>query len=64
MTTETHPATCPIGAGHKGPCPTLCDACYGDGRCPECHGINSDVCDECEGWGFCPAGCNDGTVDR
>lgn len=62
MTTDTHPATCPIGDGHRGPCPRLCQSCDGDGRCTECRGLDSPGCDACAGSGRCPDRCDDGTV--
>jgi hypothetical protein len=42
--------------GHPGPCVTTCTSCGGDGdgRCPECSGLDDLGCYECDGSGSCP----------
>ncbi len=40
--------------GHPGPCVTTCSSCCGDGRCPECGGVDDLGCGECDGSGSCP----------
>lgn len=45
------------GAGdndHPGPCVTTCLSCGGDGRCPDCGGIDDLGCGECGGSLSCP----------
>lgn len=39
--------------GHPGPCVTTCTSCGGDGRCPECGGVDDLGCSECDGSGSC-----------
>ncbi len=39
--------------GHPGPCVTTCSSCGGDGRCPECGGVDDLGCGECGGSGSC-----------
>lgn len=45
---------------HPGPCVVPCLDCNGDGRCPNCGGIDDMGCGECGGNGACPAGCDEG----
>lgn len=40
--------------GHPGPCATTCFTCGGDGRCPDCGGIDDMGCDLCGGSLSCP----------
>ncbi|SNY28957.1 hypothetical protein [Paractinoplanes atraurantiacus] len=48
--------------GHDGPCVVACDECNGDGRCPDCGGVDDLGCDLCDGSGSCPRGCDSGEV--
>lgn len=47
---------------HPGPCVRLCEECYGDGKCPDCHGEDDLGCGLCGGSGSCPAFCDDGEL--
>lgn len=57
------PRCCLAGdGGHDGPCVIRCDGCTGNGRCPECGGVDDLGCWHCDGTGGCPRHCDDGEI--